>query len=114
QSGWWASCRSAISRRNSNEAPARPWATSPGQGDTIGKLLKPDRSAAAAFAAAVLLASCASTDPELVAARDSWKNARYDDVVRAWGPPDRSATKSGQETHTWVARDGLPTPGLPG
>jgi hypothetical protein len=57
---------------------------------------------------------CASTEPELVAARDSWRGAPYDDVVKAWGPPDKSATKGGRETHTWVARDGVPTPGLHG
>jgi hypothetical protein len=62
----------------------------------------------------LLVAGCASTEPDFVAARDSWHGVRYDDVVKAWGPPDRSDTKSGRETHTWVARDGLPTPGLHG
>jgi hypothetical protein len=69
---------------------------------------------AAALAAALFVISCASTDPRFVAARDSWQGARYDDVVKAWGPPDRSSTRDGRETHTWVARDGLPTPGLHG
>jgi hypothetical protein len=44
-------------------------------------------------------------DPELKAARESWRGATYDEVLRLWGPPTRSVTASGQENHTWVTED---------
>ncbi len=62
--------------------------------------------------AALLISACAH-DPEVVAARDSWKGAPYDDVVKAWGPPDKSATKDGRETRTWVSRE-VPPAGFHG
>jgi len=52
-------------------------------------------------------------DPEVVAARDSWNGARYDDVLKAWGPPDASGTKGGHESHTWVSRE-APAAGFDG
>jgi len=37
--------------------------------------------------ALTFLAACATTEK----ARESWLGASYDEVVRAWGPPARSA-----------------------
>jgi hypothetical protein len=51
------------------------------------------------------LAACASMDPELTAARESWRGATYDEVLRLWGPPTRTVKASGQENHTWVTED---------
>jgi hypothetical protein len=50
-----------------------------------------------------LLAGCASTEK----ATESWTGASYDDVVRTWGPPSRSARLSdGADVHTWVSATG--------
>ncbi len=57
-------------------------------------------------AAALAAAGCATADPDLAAARDSWQGARYDDVVRAWGAPARSSKQDGRESHTWMSEDG--------
>src|SRR5882672_434019 len=60
--------------------------------------------AAAALAAAT--AGCATAEPDLAAARNSWQGARYDDVVRAWGAPARSSRLAdGRESHTWMSED---------
>lgn len=41
-------------------------------------------------------------DPEYRAARQSWRGASFDEVVAAWGPPNRSLKSGSQENHTWV------------
>ena len=69
------------------------------------------RSKSPAALAAIALAACALPDPGLVAARESWRGASYDEVVAAWGPPARSVKASGQETHTWVSEDRMPRGG---
>lgn len=57
-------------------------------------------------AAALAAAGCATVDPNLAAARDSWQGARYDDVVLAWGAPARSSRLAdGRESHTWMSED---------
>ena len=49
--------------------------------------------------AASTLAACASVDnDELTAARQSWRGATYDEVLKAWGAP----TQSGVDTHSWL------------
>ncbi len=64
------------------------------------------RSGTKIVAAAALAAGCATADPDLAAARDSWQGARYDDVVRAWGAPARSSRLAdGRESHTWMSED---------
>lgn len=57
-----------------------------------------------------MLAACASLDPELTAARESWRGASYDDVVAAWGPPNRIVKSGAQENHIWVSEDRMPPP----
>jgi hypothetical protein len=50
-----------------------------------------------------LLAACATTEK----ARESWLGASYDDAVRAWGPPAKSAKLTdGADVHTWVSEAG--------
>jgi hypothetical protein len=71
------------------------------------------RSKAAALVAASLVA-CATGDPDLGAARDSWQGADYEAVVRAWGQPARSSVRDGRESHTWVSEDSMPRHGAPG
>src|SRR5260370_9608530 len=64
------------------------------------------RSGTKIVAAAALAAGCATADPDLAAARNSWQGARYDDVVRAWGAPARSSKLAdGRESHTWMSED---------
>ncbi len=66
----------------------------------------PWRNAAKVVAAAALASGCATADPDLAAARDSWQGARYDDVVRAWGASARSSRLAdGRESHTWMSED---------
>jgi len=56
-----------------------------------------------ALALAALLAACATTEK----ARESWVGATYDEAVRAWGAPVRSAKLAdGTDVHTWVAEGG--------
>jgi len=63
----------------------------------------------AALAVAVI-AGCASEPP--ADARDTWAGAPYDDVVRAWGTPVRSADLSdGRRAYTWVSEGSLPQTG---
>jgi hypothetical protein len=51
----------------------------------------------------LLLAACATTEK----AKESWRGATYDDVVRAWGAPARSGKLAdGAEVHTWVSEAG--------
>jgi hypothetical protein len=50
-----------------------------------------------------LLVACATTEK----AKESWVGASYDEVVRAWGAPLRSAKLAdGSDVHTWVAEGG--------
>ena len=50
-----------------------------------------------------LLAACATTEK----AKETWLGASYDEVVRTWGPPARSAKLAdGSDVHTWVAEGG--------
>jgi len=52
---------------------------------------------------ALLLAACATTEK----AKESWVGASYDEVVRGWGAPLRSAKLAdGSDVHTWVAEGG--------
>ena len=61
------------------------------------------RTAICIAAALALLAGCATTEK----ARESWSGASYDDVLRAWGPPTRSARLAdGADVHTWVSESG--------
>jgi hypothetical protein len=62
------------------------------------------RARQAAALAALAAAACASMDGDLVAARESWRGATYEEVVKAWGVPSQSAVDS----HTWLSDDGLP------
>ena len=56
-----------------------------------------------AIAFALLLAACATTEK----AKETWLGASYDDAVRAWGPPAKSAKlNDGTEVHTWVSESG--------
>jgi hypothetical protein len=55
---------------------------------------------------ALFIAGCVTLQEEFDQAKDSWRGARYDDVVARWGPPAKSATLSdGRETHTWTSRE---------
>jgi len=61
------------------------------------------KSAIRIFAALALLAGCATTEK----ARESWSGASYEEVLRAWGPPSRSARLAdGADVHTWVSESG--------
>lgn len=52
---------------------------------------------------ATALGACASTEK----AKESWAGASYEDAVRAWGPPMRSAKLAdGAEVYTWVSEAG--------
>lgn len=56
----------------------------------------------------VLVAGCAtaSVEQEMEQAKASWQGASYDEVVRRWGPPARSAASAeGQQTHTWTSQE---------
>ena len=62
-----------------------------------------------------LVAGCATAD--LAETRQQWQGAAYDDVVRRWGAPARSATlQDGAQVHTWVTeayeRAGSPSVGV--
>ncbi len=51
-----------------------------------------------------LLAGCAAVRIDSDAARDSWRNAKYDEVVSQWGAPSRSTTLTdGRPAHTWIS-----------
>jgi hypothetical protein len=50
-----------------------------------------------------MVGACASTE----GAKKSWTGASYDDLVKAWGPPARSAKLAdGADVHTWVSQGG--------
>jgi hypothetical protein len=57
--------------------------------------------------AAIALAACAGMDPGYRAAQESWRGASFDEVVAAWGPPNRSLKSGSQENHTWVSDERL-------
>ncbi len=65
------------------------------------------------LAAALLgVAGCASRPPP-PDPRDAWVGAAYDDVVRAWGTPVRSATLSdGRPAYTWAWEGSRPRTGV--
>ncbi|MGQ0546680.1 MAG: hypothetical protein ACT4P3_15310 [Betaproteobacteria bacterium] len=49
------------------------------------------------------MAGCATSPPDVAAAKASWQGRSYDDVVLLWGAPARSTTLSGgRAAHTWV------------
>lgn len=49
----------------------------------------------------LVLAACATTE----GAKKSWVGASYDELVRAWGAPTRSAKLAdGADVHTWVSQ----------
>ena len=51
---------------------------------------------------ALALGACATVE-DVNKARESWQGASYEDVLRAWGAPTRSAkTADGRAWHTWV------------
>ena len=55
-------------------------------------------------ALALALAACATPGEQVAQARQSWQGAAYEDVVRAWGVPARTATLAdGREARTWVS-----------
>jgi hypothetical protein len=62
--------------------------------------------------ALILTAACATTS-DIEAAKTSWQNARYDEVVLAWGAPTRSTRLSdGRDAHTWVSESTVSRPGI--
>src|SRR5262252_976974 len=57
-----------------------------------------------------LLAACATAE-DMARARDSWNGASYEDVLKAWGAPERSTrTADGRDWYTWT-RYGGQSPG---
>jgi hypothetical protein len=51
----------------------------------------------------VLVVGCATTEK----AKQTWVGATYDEVLRTWGPPQRSGKLAdGTDIHTWVAEGG--------
>ena len=58
----------------------------------------------------VALTACA-TQADMDHARDSWQSASYEDVLKAWGAPERSTrTSDGRDWYTW-SRYGSPSAG---
>jgi len=52
-------------------------------------------------ALAALITACATPDMNKV--QESWQGAAYEDVLRAWGAPNRSTrTDDGRDWHTWA------------
>ena len=68
------------------------------------------RSASLAASFTLFLAACATTDPEIDAARQTWRGASYDDVIAAWGPPNRIDKSGPQEKHIWVTEGRVERP----
>jgi hypothetical protein len=62
------------------------------------------------FLMLLLLAGCASTPQgDVTTAQSSWQGATYDDVVRSWGAPARSAKLAdGREAYTWISETVAP------
>ena len=64
------------------------------------------------LAAALATAGCASREPA-PDPRQAWLGATYDDVVRAWGTPVRSATlPDGRQAYTWAWEGSRPRTGV--
>lgn len=63
------------------------------------------RASLALALAASVMAGCGYTpsQSELAAARQSWRGATYDEVLKAWGAPSQSSVDS----HTWLSDDKL-------
>ncbi len=60
----------------------------------------------------LVLAACASREPA-PDPRAAWLGAAYDDVVRAWGTPVRSATLTdGRQAYTWAWEGSRPRTGV--
>jgi len=56
------------------------------------------------MALAAFLAACA-TAQDVEHAKSSWQGATYEDVLRAWGAPERSTTTNdGRYWYTWVTQ----------
>src|SRR5438105_1836416 len=52
-------------------------------------------------ALAVVLTACATAE-DMQRARDSWNGASYEDVLKAWGAPERGTkTADGRDWYTW-------------
>ena len=51
----------------------------------------------------MLVAACGftPTESDVAAARQSWRGASYDDVLKQWGAPSQSSVDS----HTWLSDD---------
>ena len=70
----------------------------------IGTRKSRKKAVAAAALTMVLLAGCATPVEEVNEARDSWRGARYADIVARWGVPTRSTElPDGRNAHTWVS-----------
>lgn len=53
---------------------------------------------------AALIAGCTSLGTDFNAARDSWRDATYDEVVSRWGAATRGGVLSdGRMAYTWVS-----------
>ncbi|HEY6863068.1 MAG TPA: hypothetical protein VI319_04145 [Burkholderiales bacterium] len=62
--------------------------------------------------AALAVAGCASREPA-PDPRQAWLGTTYDEVVRAWGTPVRSATLSdGRQAYTWAWEGSRPRTGV--
>jgi len=56
------------------------------------------------MALAAFLSACA-TAHDVERAKESWQGATYEDVLRAWGAPERSTTTNdGRYWYTWVTQ----------
>jgi hypothetical protein len=54
----------------------------------------------------LLIAGCASLEQESAQVRNAWQGVSYDEVVKRWGAPTRSATlQDGAQVHTWVSEE---------
>ena len=52
----------------------------------------------------LLIAGCASLEQESAQVRSAWQGVSYDEVVKRWGAPTRSATlQGGTQVHTWLS-----------
>lgn len=71
------------------------------------------KAAVTAFAGLLIVIGCATRLGEIDAAKSSWQNASYDQVVLAWGAPTRSTRLSdGRDAHTWVSESTVSRTGV--